>query len=383
MLENIQIRLCQTDEIERFKEFVETYWGRDHILARDEALLRWQFEPNRGGRQEVPGLSVLLAWQGTRIVGMVGIIPFDLNIRGETIQAIWFPQFLTVPDLRGQGVGGQLIQAINDMGYELICGLGYNDRVGNIYTRLGFEMLPDVPRWIGIFDLDKTVSLLKEGESDGERDALGDRCTEYLVATETDRSEEAVVEVVGWSGPLGASWDSTWSEIISPLMVGCGKDSAYLNWRYAEHPTFTYETRLAQEKASGRALGLTVFRVEQIRDRDERILRVVEFLSTAEAEGPLAQAVVQAARDHGVIFADFYCTSKKATEALESIGFKRSVSSESGPHFPSLFQPLEFGEFSLNGTFWLSDRLRDQIGELLKLDDFYVTKTDSDQDRPH
>jgi hypothetical protein len=94
--------------------------------------------------------------------------------------------------------------------------------------------------------------------------------------------------------------------------------------------------------------------VEKIRERDEKILRVMEFLSTAEAEGPLAQSLIRAAEDYNTIFADFYCTSEKTARALEVIGFKRHSPDEKGISFPSRFQPFQPGHFEVSGAFWLS-----------------------------
>src|SRR5438034_9404701 len=84
-----------------------------------------------------------------------------------------------------------------------------------------------------------------------------------------------------------------------------------------------------------------LFRLEQVSERPERVLRVVEFLASPEAEPSLAQFVAQAARDHGVAFADFYCSSARAARGLERIGFKLAPTAAEAPAFPCRLQPLE------------------------------------------
>jgi len=282
-----------------------------------------------------------------------------------------------------RGVGLELMWAVHDLGYEVIFGLGLNERVRKIYSTLGFEILPDIPRWIGVFDIARTARLLGEADPEGEVSSLRHLCAEYFVDTGDEVSSNTGVKVVDWNGSFAVDWDSFWSDHLAPSLVGPNKDSLYLNWRYIGHPAFKYEIRLAQHAATRRVVGLTIFRVERIRERDERVLRVVEFLSTPEAEGPLARSVVRAAQDHEVIFADFYCTSGKVARALESIGFRRCAPDGKGAGFPSHFQPLEPGRSKLIGAFWLSETLRSNVGELLALEDFYVTRADSDQDRPN
>jgi hypothetical protein len=156
-----------------------------------------------------------------------------------------------------------------------------------------------------------------------------------------------------------------------------------LRRRYIDHPTFTYEIRVARDARTGTMLGLTVFRVETIRGRDEKVLRVSEFLATVEAERALALSVVQAARSKDITFADFYCSLERAARALEHIGFRRQPADD-GPRFPRRFQPIEDGP-EINGAFWLSAALRQTLhpDKLLTSGDLYITRSDGDQDRPN
>lgn len=378
-----RIEGCKSDEIDELRQFIDGYWRQGHTLAQDEALLRWQFDPSRANSKMFQGLSVLLAWEDGRIVGMLGLIPFDLNLRGVVTPGVWLSQWYAAPATRTRGLGLELLWAARDLGYEAVFALGANEVARTIYSILGFEMLPEMPRFVRVFDVEKTARLLAEAEPKGDPNTFRQLCAGYTVRAGVQESTNERVNVSHWEGPFGADWDSFWTGHLTPLMVGPNKNSSYLNWRYVDHPTFKYEIRMAHEAATGKVMGASVFRVEEVRDHEEKVLRVVEFLSTPEAVGPLAGSVQQSALECGVAFGDFYSTSEQLAAPLRSMGFRRYLVDGESPGFPSRFRPLDPGHDRIAGAFWLSKTLRSSIGELLRLEDFYITKSDSDQDRPN
>src|SRR5688572_14165913 len=80
----IRVRPCTEDDIPKVMPFIHQHWHAGHILSRDETLLRWQFHPSRAGTELFPGLTVMLAVMDGEIGGMLGLIPFDLNLHGTT-----------------------------------------------------------------------------------------------------------------------------------------------------------------------------------------------------------------------------------------------------------------------------------------------------------
>jgi Acetyltransferase (GNAT) domain len=385
VVRQIQIKHCGEDDVDAIRRFIDTQWRRGHVLARDASLLRWQFDQTRTKAKTLQGLSILLAWQGDRIVGMLGLIYFDFNIRGIVIPGVWLSHWLTIPESRVDGVGLKLLWAIHDLGYDAIFVLGTNQTATKVYSALGFELLSWMPRWIGVFDVGKTARLLEEVNRKTEVKNLDDICAHYSIDAGSQASRNPHVSVVEWSESFGAAWDSFWTGELAPSLLSPGKDSSYLKWRYIDHPTFKYEIRLALQAATWKVLGLAVFRVEKIRERNDKILRVLEFLATPEAESALALSLIRAAQCHNAIFADFYCTSERAARALELIGFRRHVTAENETGFPARFQPMEAGHSEISGAFWLSASLRRKLdlGKLLISNDFYITKSDGDQDRPN
>jgi GNAT superfamily N-acetyltransferase len=380
---DIRVVPCRCDEVGELQHFIDQYWRRGHILARDEALLRWQYDPLRSRTGLFDGPTILLAKEGKRLVGMLGLICVDCNIRGTIVPAAWMAILLGIPEVRTKGVGLKLLDALAGLGFEAVFVLGINDQVKQIYRRLGYEILEDMPRWLGVFDVERAVRLVTGCSAAPDEAGIRAKCKNCHVRAGGDAARRSHIEIVDWSGTFARAWNETWSGSFSPRLIGTNRDAAYLSWRYVNHPSFTYMLRLARETRDGRIAGLAVMRVEQIKDREEKVLRVVEFLATPDAAPSLAQSVIAAGREHGVTFADFYVTHPQAAAPLEAEGFRRYSGNPDVPVLPSRLQPLEGGEFKMQGAFLLSARLRARIGSLLSSGDFYVTKSDGDMDRPN
>lgn len=381
--QDLHIACCPADEIPALRQFFDECWRPGHILARDEALLRWQYDAARATVGKWPGPTILLAKRAERIVGLLGLICTPVNLGGQTTPAAWMAILLAIPEMRRYGVGLRLLQALPDMGFQAIFVLGINDQVKRIYRGLGYEILEDMPRWVGVMDGPSAVQLVDENGGPASRSW----CESGLLhdGTSDDIAGDHRVEVVTETMP--PDWDEAWRSVFAPRLVCTSRDTAYLKWRYLRHPTFCYEVRLVRMARGGAVGGLAVWRIEQIRDRQDRVLRLVEFLALPEAAAVLARAVVQGARDGGVTFADFYCTSASVAEPLEAVGFRRESSEAGALAFPSRFQPLEPGRFKLQGAFWMAPEayrlLPGESRSLLGSNLFYATKSDGDMDRPN
>ena len=91
----------------------------------------------------------------------------------------------------------------------------------------------------------------------------------------------------------------------------------------------------------------------------------------------LARALVEAAERERVVFADFWCTSAGFGAPFEGLGFVRA--DRLPEPLPGRFQPLDFSDRPIVSNFWATPRLGvDFAGDAL-----YVTRADSDLDRPN
>jgi Acetyltransferase (GNAT) domain len=380
---DIRIAACREEDVPVLMRFIDGHWSAGHVLSRDETLLRWQFDHTRIAGRGLQGPAVLLAWHREHVVGMLGLTGFEWNAEGIPMTGAWMSQWLVAPDQRSHGVAMRLLGAARALGLDVLGTLGANDVATKVLSTLGWELIRDVPRWIGVMDQRQTAALLTASDAALTPEVAERLCQRHHVVDGMPASRSAEhIDVVRWSPRYAAPWDRFWEEQLAGRLVGARRDAAYLRWRYAEHPRFRYELWLARQSVDESLLGITVFRVEQVRNRSERILRILEFLASPEAEGALAETIAQAAREQGVAFADFYCSSPRAARGLEGLGFKLAMADPEEPAFPCRLQPLEGGYFRMTGLLQVPPKQRGKLARLIDLGRLYVTKSDGDQDRP-
>jgi RimJ/RimL family protein N-acetyltransferase len=353
------------ERLHELQAFIEDHWRRGHVLARDAGLLHWQHDrPSDAGR-----LSVLVAEHPVQgIVGMVGIIPFEACVMGADHRGGWMTNWLVVSEHRGRGLGlGLLRRALEDL--DLVGALAGNERTQRVLGRFGFENVT-MARWVRVFSVEALERL------------LGERAGSYPAAAWAAWREQAhhgalVSGARLWSG--GGRWDAAW-ERFAPRLVGAKRDEAHICRRLVEHPRFRY-TVLVADGPGGEPAGLAAYRIEEVRDSEARVMRIVEMLAEDEDAGrALAGALAEAARSEAVVLADFPCTSDRFGRPLAAIGF---VLEETLPAaLPGRFQPLDFSDRPLVCSFWASRHVVADRGKLFRTPALYVTRSDSDLDRP-
>ena len=370
----LNIDWCPVERISFLQEFMNTHWRGGHILAEDADLLRWQHR-----YAEEPGqISVLVASVGDSLVGMLGIINFGFCLRGKRLPGGWLTQWMAVPEGRSQLVGLHLLQRVLAGGYSVVGTLGSNDKASSIYAAMGFDTWESVPRWVRVTSVQALESLLLGCLNS----TLSEDWIASCASTKADHADvDSSVRLVGWSEQVAERWDRAWHEQFAPKLIGTWKDAQYLRWRYIDHPRFNYELRFAETNSTGALRGLLVYRIETVRDRREKVMRVVEFLADEGAGTALAHSIVQTGEESGAAFVDFYCTSSEFTRPLEAVGFL--LEDRIPVPLPSLFQPLDTSVTRLTGAFWVTPQLvrdrRSFFGDPM----FYITRSDCDQDRPN
>ena len=141
MSDDIRIAACREAELPALMRFIGTHWRAGHILSRDETLLRWQFDPTLIKGRSLPGPSVMLAWHRDEIVGILGLIGFDLNVAGVPVAGAWLSHWFALPEYRARNVATRLILAVRGLGLEVLGAVGANDVSKKALLAWGWEPL--------------------------------------------------------------------------------------------------------------------------------------------------------------------------------------------------------------------------------------------------
>jgi hypothetical protein len=319
------------ERVAELQRFVDANWRRGHVLARDERLLRWQHSRERDDAR----LAVLVAEDGRTMLGMLGFVEFDACVGNQRVRGAWMTNWLIVPEARGRRLGLALLERVLGSEYEFVGALAANSATRHVLGGSGFAEV-GMHRWVRVFDLDAL------------RELLGGRAY-------PEKAWSAWAATASASSAVGHGEE----------FVGACRDEAFVRHRYDEHPRFEYEVV--------REGGFAACRVEQVQGVDARVLRIVDFLG-GEA---LAAGLVEAGRRAGAVFADFSCTSARFGAPLETAGFQRE--DRLPAELPARFQPLDFSDRPVVSCFCATPRLGVDFGG----GDLYVTRADSDLDRPN
>lgn len=370
---SIDLDWCGTEDVAQVRELIQSHWRFDHIMVRDPGLYPWQFRhPHRSDR-----LSALLAHRGQELVGHLGLVPGDFNLRGRRIPAAWTSLWFVAPGAESTGAGAALLRKAQEEVGEVLGCLRYNPLAGRLYQALGFRLWPVTPRWVRLGQNAPLHSLLADSPQ-----PYPPELSRHLAAAACNRLENPPrdLEVVDWSAADPSAWDRVWRETLAPARLGAWLDARFITWRYLDHPVFDYRVRLARRTADGAVVGLMVHRVQDLPGRPERVLRLLELVGGEREVRALLWDLLASALGPDTAFVDFHCTSRELAPWLAAAGF---VPEDTLPDLlPSRFQPLDFRREPLPGALWTAAGVA-APDELLSDPALYLTRGQGDQDRPN
>ena len=373
-LSSMRIDWCHNTRLPNLMSFIDEVWKPDHILSKDENLLRWQYQhPTLKDH-----LSVLIATDGHSITGMLGVIFHHFNDRGSRMPAAMLATWVVRKDKRATGLGLRLLNTLHSSGVKVIGCLGANPKTTvPICRAYGYALLDSMPRFVRIFNLKALNTLLTSTHPSKNHDQLFDPSS-AMHNSANIISYPTGFHVTNWSSDAESAWNECWSERLALNMRSFEKDTSYIIRRFISHPSFNYKILVAWDSL-GSCQGLLAYRIERVKDRFEKILHVCELLATSDiAARALLAKVCRNAATESVCLATCHTTHAAAGHWLVDAGFQQEKIE--APLAPSLFQPLEFRRHSFNGLFWL-DSGREKALATIADSDFYWVRSDGDQDR--
>lgn len=103
-------------DADQLRAYIDEHWRRGHVLARDERMFRFTYMTPWVDRRVFPaGISVLGIYdgaaRGSRMLGFLGAIiaPYPRP------RSYWLALWHVLPELKGGGVGGRLLQRMQEI----------------------------------------------------------------------------------------------------------------------------------------------------------------------------------------------------------------------------------------------------------------------------
>jgi hypothetical protein len=334
----------------RWSNFIGESYANPHYVMLSPTFLRWQFFDNPANK--TGGYTLWVIEHKDEIVAQLGFVPFlGLTRSGEAVEGAYPINLMITPEYRSVGLGATLLKRLLKLSPCLL-NPGVNEAGATLGEGLGMANLHVLHRYIAVIDKQAAQALAYNG-----RLPRG--------VEEADPPAADVIRAMTLPDELGA-------ELAFPRPAyGARRNRDFLRWRYESHPAFNYEFLFSPDYRSA-----LVFHEEREMDSGSLILRVVDLLSRPEHQLALLSAVVLAAKIRGAAIVDFFCSLDFYEPALIAAGFFGEETHADG-RIATLFQPLDFKK---TGILVLASCPGWQKG---RLEDWYVTKADSDQDRPN
>jgi hypothetical protein len=176
---------------------------------------------------------------------------------------------------------------------------------------------------------------------------------------------------------FGAAHDRFWKLLRKKYPLTTDRTAQYLNWRYVNHPLFTY--RIFAGVDGKKISSYIIIRIEKV--PGYTIARVVDFVAHDKAEeATLRFAAAFAARQSAALI-DFFFTGNFHAAALKKAGFIETIAKPYS-EIPMLFNPIDRKKASINFAFLPVSKKLD-LKKMQNINSWYMTKGDSDQDRPN
>ena len=374
---SIKFRLAYLNEYPKISRFINKEWKKNHAYTRSKALFKWTFKDNPKWKKS--NYSISLAIEKDKIIGMLGVIPFKLNIYGKLTKACWLVNWFTIREKRNGPTGLKLLNLFTKKdGYNKIS-FGINNTIKKLYSALDWQHMPKILRieWIDHTKINEVKKFLKKSNPSATLKEINDYISRHnnvlKHAANTPKQTLASIKPDLWNKYGWLPW--------SKKIIGCSRDFSYLNWRYLEHPNYKYESRILFE---GKKIGLIIWRIEITKinlpngkyKNYHNFARIVEFLpvSKSNAESLISIFITDATKA-GAIAADFYNYNISLISMLKKLGF-RLAKNESHISLPNFTQPI-----LKNNAIRSCIKISSKNKKTLKNYDWYWTISDSDQDR--
>ena len=297
-----------------------TFPGED--LASPE-FLAWMYDRNPNGR------AVEFVTKSRALVtGHCAAVPMSCKVGEEAKPASVAVNGMTHPDFRGRGIFSRLygeVTAGSDReGMVLTFGFPNSNSLNACLRHLNYRDIGEFPLWI---------LPLRPGAILAARDAaraglwkllgrLGGPVLSFGQALLQPRPRRGAWTIER-PREFGPEFAALWEEAKSGIRHGFVRDPSYLNWRYAGHPTRSYEILAARHR--GRLAGYLVGR--KIKLEGLTWSMIVDILVPPTPEGRKAgrRLVAAHARSSRAAGADLagalVLKSTLGARALRSLGF--------------------------------------------------------------
>lgn len=339
---------------EKINIFYDEAYGKKHILHNLKHL-EWQFRNNP--HYKGIGFSLVIIEDAKEVKAHLGFIPIQLNILNVSVLALWHVSFYTLEKFRGEKLGTKMIQLSNAYG-DLSMVLSGSDGTKKIYTNMGGKDLGLLNRYIRILNKD---NIEKYGDVKIE-----------IKNMNIHHSDVGKFERVR---KVNDKYEEFWNNIKNRYPITVNRTKEYIIWRYFEHPIIDYH--FMELIVNNKLRGFAVIRFED-NNKEVKAARLVDLICEETHDKDIFNHIISYCNGK-VDFIDFFCTGNFYETGLKSTGFFNNNINEL--KIPTVFNPIDFNRRQNINFFYINNSTQHYDIDLDNVNNWYLVKSDSDQDR--
>lgn len=301
----MKICKCTTSDIPDLMNFIDQYWRKDHVLAREEAVLKWYYA-------NPDGCNFLLAKRDGEIFAVLGFIDSDRfynSVNEIESSELWLALWKVREDVAVPGLGLRLILELKKLYPERsISVLGLSEEASKIYSLLRYEV--------------KTLDqLFIYNRKLNDSKLLSGNLPEYNFLT--------------FSGTVSSiNNPNKLREDLTLIRDSRRRGPEYFINRYLENPFNEYQAyRIHYKSQCGYAIGRVVTA------NGGSALRLVDFYGDLALLGASLCCFVEHIEMQGIEFMDLYICGDESHK-LQKSGFINRADCDKEIVVPNYFEPF-------------------------------------------
>jgi hypothetical protein len=355
----LQLRPVNKSDIPALKGFYGRFDRADTCLVRED-FFEWQFiRPcELAGRDD---LAFLAAFDGDEVVAVSVACQGRFLIGGRPTGGCWHHEWLSL-----QGGAGFFLMRHQSENNEFLGIVGQNLEAALSFSRIRPSTWVELERLFAVANPERAARSVFDAT---------ELTLPYLRrCVIPPPASDVGIETLD---SFGDDYDELWGSLRGRFSLVQDRDAGFMNWRYVDHPIFTYDI-FACRSPQGPAY--YVLRREEVTDSEGVVARMCDVIGEADAIAATYPAVHARMQEFGVAFVDFFCTNQDVNAALSAAGMHPLVVVP-GLDLGRLFQPFE-NRIQKRINFCFSFGKKVVPKGIFAYHRSYVTRGDGNQDSP-
>jgi GNAT superfamily N-acetyltransferase len=299
------------------KRFTEKVLGAE-VCARRQRVIDTYHE-RMPGRERTPLRHVLM--DGDVVAGTMGHMPTQFMVNGKPIAARYTHDLLVDPEYRGGGLGKVIVGYARELGDFYPGGMWMTGACHKIHQTCGFDDVAELATYTAVLDPASFTARRNFSPIKAVVGRAGLGAKKILALQRARKIIGSAQSLLFTVERMDAGLDAVWLDLAKGYGVTRIRDAAYLNWKYADHPTLDY--RLVVATRAGAPTGYLVWRPAPAGIAEKRAV-ITDFLVAREDTRTLEEMVSRVlleASEAGIDGVAIVSTQSFAIAALTKLGF--------------------------------------------------------------